>query len=89
MDKVANLSTDQRRELFEVAGGRRRVNPAIMEKDFWVCWVLRRLFSDSDLKDHLIFKGGTSLSKVYGLIERFSEILISFSIGHCSVTAKD
>jgi hypothetical protein len=73
MDKVANLTPDQRRELFEVAGGRRRVNPAIMEKDFWVCWVLRRLFSDADLKDHLIFKGGTSLSKVYGLIDRFSE----------------
>jgi len=73
MDKVAKLTSDQRRELFAAAGSRRRIHPAIMEKDFWVCWVLRQLFTDPELKDHLIFKGGTSLSKVYGLIERFSE----------------
>ncbi len=36
-------------------------------------WTLERLFSLSELKSHLTFKGGTSLSKVYGLIERFSE----------------
>ncbi len=44
----------------------------IVEKDFWVCWVLKNLF-ESPLKEKLIFKGGTSLSKVYGIIERFSE----------------
>ncbi len=38
-----------------------------------MCWVLKHLFSEPDLKDHLVFKGGTSLSKVYGLIHRFSE----------------
>jgi len=73
VDKVAALSVGQRRELFEQAANRQGIKPAIMEKDFWVCWVLRKLFTDSELKDHLIFKGGTSLSKVYGLIERFSE----------------
>jgi len=50
-----------------------RIHPAITEKDFWVCWMLDYLFSESPWKDHLAFKGGTSLSKAYGLIERFSE----------------
>ncbi len=73
MDKVANLTAVQRGQLFQESAIRRGMNPAIMEKDFWVCWVLRKLFTDPALKDHLIFKGGTSLSKVYGLIDRFSE----------------
>ena len=49
------------------------MNPAVVEKDFWVCWVLSRLFGDPLLKQHIVFKGGTSLSKVFGIIERFSE----------------
>jgi hypothetical protein len=49
------------------------VQPGIVEKDIWVCTVLQRLFSDMHLKNHLVFKGGTSLSKVYKLIRRFSE----------------
>ena len=46
---------------------------ALIEKDFWVCWLLGLLFADPELAPHLVFKGGTSLSKVYGIIERFSE----------------
>jgi predicted nucleotidyltransferase component of viral defense system len=46
---------------------------AIAEKDFWVTYVLERIFSDEKLSSMLIFKGGTSLSKVYAIIERFSE----------------
>ena len=46
---------------------------AIVEKDFWVCWTLKHLFEHPKLSKQLIFKGGTSLSKVYGLIGRFSE----------------
>lgn len=49
------------------------VHPAIVEKDFWVCWVLDYLFQDSEWKNDLVFKGGTSLSKAFGAIERFSE----------------
>jgi hypothetical protein len=49
------------------------MNPAIVEKDFWVCWILKRLFAEPTLKDQMVFKGGTSLSKVFGLIDRFSE----------------
>jgi hypothetical protein len=49
------------------------MNPTIVEKDFWVCWILKQIFAEPALKDHMVFKGGTSLSKVYGLIDRFSE----------------
>lgn len=44
-----------------------------VEKDFWVCWTLRELFAVPDVGSHLTFKGGTSLSKAWKLIERFSE----------------
>lgn len=46
---------------------------ATIEKDLWVCFVLSIIFSDSNMKDIFRFKGGTSLSKAYGLIHRFSE----------------
>lgn len=45
----------------------------MVEKDFWVCWLLGLLFADQELAPHLVFKGGTSLSKVFGVIDRFSE----------------
>lgn len=44
----------------------------ILEKDIWICWALQALFSMPDLHP-MAFKGGTSLSKVYGIIDRFSE----------------
>jgi predicted nucleotidyltransferase component of viral defense system len=44
-----------------------------VEKDFWVCWTLRELFRLPGVGEHLTFKGGTSLSKAWKLIERFSE----------------
>ena len=73
MDKVAALSARERRALFQEAASGRGMNPAVMEKDFWVSWVLGNLFRDVELKDHLIFKGGTTLSKIFGVIDRFSE----------------
>ncbi len=73
MNKVANLPPQQRHELFRESAALRGMNPAVIEKDFWVCWVLKQLFADTELKKHLVFKGGTTLSKVFGLIERFSE----------------
>lgn len=54
-------------------GGKMGLPDAIIEKDFWVCWMLDYLFHRSVWKDKIAFKGGTSLSKSYGLIERFSE----------------
>ena len=45
----------------------------MVEKDFWVTWTLAVLFAHSELGSQLVFKGGTSLSKVFGVIKRFSE----------------
>jgi predicted nucleotidyltransferase component of viral defense system len=45
---------------------------AFVEKDYWVTYVLRAL-ADSPYRAQLVFKGGTALSKAYGLVERFSE----------------
>lgn len=73
MERVALLGAAERRDLFRETGARRGMNPAIAEKDFWVCWVLKRLFADPVLRDRIVFKGGTTLSKVFGLIDRFSE----------------
>ena len=61
-----------RRAYFEQSAQRRGLSPVIIEKDFWVCWMLTILF-DSRFGDHLVFKGGTSLSKVFCAINRFSE----------------
>jgi predicted nucleotidyltransferase component of viral defense system len=47
--------------------------PAVIEKDFWVCWILQILNEIPELKGNITFKGGTSLSKAFGLIDRFSE----------------
>ena len=66
------LPSDERRLYMEQAAFRRNVSPVILEKDFWVCWLLGILF-ESQFADSLVFKGGTSLSKVFGVIERFSE----------------
>ncbi len=74
MNRVAALTTAERSELFELTAERRGMGSvAVVEKDFWVCWTLKRLFEHPELSKLLIFKGGTSLSKVFGLIERFSE----------------
>lgn len=74
MDKVALLPAGDRAALFGETGAGRGVANTIIEKDFWVCWTLKRLF---DLQEEdaasLVFKGGTSLSKAFGIIGRFSE----------------
>ncbi|HZG44570.1 MAG TPA: nucleotidyl transferase AbiEii/AbiGii toxin family protein [Longimicrobium sp.] len=73
MDQVAKWRPEERAELFQETASRRGVLPAIVEKDFWVCWTLRRLFLHPERRPAMLFKGGTSLSKVYNVIERFSE----------------
>lgn len=73
MEKVAHLSSRERSELFTETANAMRTTPAIVEKDFWVVWVLSRVFANTELARILKFKGGTSLSKVFGLIGRFSE----------------
>lgn len=73
MDEVARFPAQDRADLFAAVAGRRAFNVTIVEKDFWVCWTLKRLFTLANPPAGLIFKGGTSLSKVFGAIERFSE----------------
>jgi hypothetical protein len=65
------LPLEERRLYFEQAAQRRGLLPVILEKDFWVCWLLGVLFN-SRYRDVLVFKGGTSLSKVFAAIARFS-----------------
>lgn len=67
-----SLPETQRRRAIEEAATRRSVSPVVIEKDLWVCWFLSVLFR-SKFNESLVFKGGTSLSKVFGAIERFSE----------------
>lgn len=66
------LPAQECRLYIEQAAARRNVSPVLLEKDFWVCWLLGILF-ESEFASSLVFKGGTSLSKVFGAIERFSE----------------
>jgi predicted nucleotidyltransferase component of viral defense system len=73
MDNVALLSKRERALLFERTAERKHLTLAVVEKDFWVCWALGYLFGKSEFKENLAFKGGTSLSKAYSLINRFSE----------------
>jgi len=73
MNQVAALTNKQREELFSETAIARGIHPAIIEKDFWVCWVLKKLFASEQLAGQLVFKGGTSLSKVHRLIDRFSK----------------
>ncbi len=89
MDEVAGWSPDDRRDLFSEVSAARNLRAEIIEKDFWVCWVLRRLFTDLDPGIPLIFKGGTSLSKVYDAIKRFSEdIDLSIDRSHFGFSEK-
>ena len=73
MRKIAKITENDRKALFHNTAAKMGMTDAIIEKDFWVCYVLDYLFHHSQWKDNIAFKGGTSLSKAYGLIERFSE----------------
>ncbi len=73
LEKIATSKETERKAIFTEAAAVKKINAAMIEKDFWVCWTLNRLFSDDELQKILCFKGGTSLSKVFGIIERFSE----------------
>ena len=66
------LPANERRIYIQQAAIQRNVSPVIIEKDFWVCWLLSILFK-SKFAESLVFKGGTSLSKVFGAIDRFSK----------------
>ncbi len=73
MIQVARFSDNDKRRLFRNTADKMGLNDAIVEKDFWVCFTLDYLFHRSPWKDAITFKGGTSLSKAFNLISRFSE----------------
>jgi len=66
------LSREDRREALLIAAERSGRPLHLLEKDVWVGWALHHLFTGPHAQ-HLVFKGGTSLSKAYGVIRRFSE----------------
>ncbi|MFA7674279.1 MAG: nucleotidyl transferase AbiEii/AbiGii toxin family protein [Clostridia bacterium] len=73
MYKIAIVQDDEREVLFLNTASKIGMNAAIVEKDFWVCLILDYLFHKCKYRDAFAFKGGTSLSKAYNLIDRFSE----------------
>lgn len=72
MPKFLELSPQERSEIYSTVGANLGMTPEILEKDVWVCWALDALFTIGD-NVKMAFKGGTSLSKAYNLINRFSE----------------
>jgi len=66
------LSVKDKIDALEAAASNLGRPADLLEKDIWVVWALNALF-ESEVGDHLVFKGGTSLSKVYKAIDRFSE----------------
>jgi len=73
MYNIARLSAKERNTIIGKAASSLRLHEAIIEKDFWVCLMLDYLFHKSPWQEQLAFKGGTSLSKAYHIISRFSE----------------
>lgn len=72
MTDYFRLSTADKIDALETAASTLGRPADLLEKDIWVVWALDAIF-DSSVGDHLVFKGGTSLSKVYKAIDRFSE----------------
>ena len=73
MKEFIAMPEERRRLVCTEAGARLNLFEIAVEKDFWVCWTLRKLFELPEWGENLTFKGGTSLSKCWNLIERFSE----------------
>ena len=73
MDVYLQLSSEDQKTYCAQAAAQLGLPPASVEKDFWVCWILRELVNLPEWGERLSLKGGTSLSKAWHVIERFSE----------------
>ncbi len=73
MYRIANLSPSDRKQLFDTYTLKYGTAQEIVEKDYWVTLMLDYLFHKSEFKNVFTFKGGTSLSKCFHIIDRFSE----------------
>jgi len=90
MQELLKATREERAKYFHEATARSEniKNVIIIEKDFWACWVLDQIFSNPTLSPHVTFKGGTSLSKCYNFIDRFSEdIDLTLSKQYIDITA--
>ncbi len=67
-----HLNKEDFKDLITLTAKDMNILEVYIEKDYWVCYILKNL-SESEYLENIVFKGGTSLSKAYGLIERFSE----------------
>lgn len=77
------LSAEDQKEALGVAAAESGWPANLLEKDIWVVWALQTLGAEQELLESLTFKGGTSLSKAYGLIDRFSEdVDLTLNIQH-------
>lgn len=72
MSKWIDLNEQERMFIVNDVAAKKNIEPESVEKDWWVTIVLKALF-EMNCADYLLFKGGTSLSKGWGLINRFSE----------------
>src|SRR5450759_3019059 len=84
MKTFAALPPGERALFFQQYQQLHGVDPVIVEKDFWVCWLLGRVFAQPALGRTAVFKGGTSLAKVFNAISRFSED-VDFGISPASL----
>jgi hypothetical protein len=66
------LDAQEQSQIYRALAPQMARSPVVLEKDVWVCWVLQALFTMPG-RLPMAFKGGTSLSKVFGAIARFSE----------------
>lgn len=73
MINLLNRNISEINEVIEATSRKSGLGPSIVEKDLWVCYILDYLFNRCEYKDYFEFKGGTSLSKAYNLIDRMSE----------------
>ena len=67
MDAFLKFPAAERRFAFQQVDAQMGLQAVSVEKDFWVCWTLRELFTLPGIGAHLTFKGGTSLSKAWKL----------------------
>ena len=72
MNRFYSIPEEAKKEILQEVSSRTKLPAFAIEKDWWVVQTLAILF-ELEIGNHLVFKGGTSLSKAWGIIERFSE----------------
>lgn len=73
MFKFKKIDLDDLKTTIQLFSRKTNIPPYIVEKDYWLSLILNYLFNFSKWKQNIVFKGGTSLSKCFGIIKRFSE----------------